>query len=151
MTKMTKIAPALPSYFFRYKNLQISELFPIFAPWIQIYHNDKDNKHIAQCSWFLRHRGINPPADRVRWAADFPSQACCDIKKTSQSVFPKRTLDALRSDRQGTDWRIPVGKIRSMRLFLDTNIFRPVRLKAPIKLPSDSLFSAQSSILPFLR
>ena len=31
------------------------------------------------------------------------------------------------------------------------NFFRPVRLKAPIKLPSDSLFSAQSSILPFLR
>ena len=29
--------------------------------------------------------------------------------------------------------------------------YRPVRLKAPIKLPSDSLFSAQSSILPFLR
>ena len=32
-----------------------------------------------------------------------------------------------------------------------TKMFRPVRLKAPIKLPSDSLFSAQSSILPFLR
>ena len=30
-------------------------------------------------------------------------------------------------------------------------LLRPVRLKAPIKLPSDSLFSAQSSILPFLR
>ena len=29
--------------------------------------------------------------------------------------------------------------------------FRPVRLKMPISLPSYSLFSAQSSILPFLR
>ena len=33
----------------------------------------------------------------------------------------------------------------------DKKKLRPVRLKVPISLPSDSLFSVQSSILPFLR
>ena len=67
----------------------------------------------------------------------------CDIRAVL-SQMPIHELHELVSD--------PLPKA-AMILDLDSGrkILRPVRLKAPIKLPSDSLFSAQSSILPFLR
>ena len=109
-------------------------------------------------SWSSKYDIYRLSFDFGEWGQDYNSDAAeSGVVNVAYNWTMLGTNGAMRkcfkSDNieNGLSSRILVAEMPDASFSKMPKFGRPVRLKVPISLPSDSLFSVQSSILPFLR